>query len=236
MPCCLWLAKQTQHLFFLLLVVREANIIFIFLLLVVQEANIYCQLTKSGRTNTNMPTPWEVAKPVLERDCLEGRVTDSMARKDVHAFRPEFQAVPINNFGNNWNRIKKSAQELKRIAVIDSAALFHDKILHPVEHQNRWDGSDAQTLLKQDIELGLCEQFSPKELWLSRPEHQVFDLDTFRPHVQHLAVQLHHFRQHALDKKALVEKIATTHQRADVFAKALPRDAFRYLRRTIIGW
>ena len=71
-----------------------------------------------------------------------------MARKDVHAFRPEFQAVPINNFGNNWNRIKKSAQELKRRAVIDSAALFHDRILHPVEHQNRWDGSDAQTLLK----------------------------------------------------------------------------------------
>ena len=131
----------------------------------------------------NMPTAWEIAKPILERDYLEGRVTESMARKDVHAFRPEFQAVPINNFGNNWNRIKKSAQELKRRAVIDSAALFHDRILHPVEHQNRWDGSDAQTLLKQDIELGLCEQFSPKELWLSRPEHQVFDLDTSRPHV-----------------------------------------------------
>ena len=57
-----------------------------------------------------------------------------------------------------------------------------------------------------------------------------------RPRTKHLAVQLHHFRQHAPDKKVLVEKIATTHQRADIFTKALPRDAFRHLRRTIIGW
>ena len=45
-----------------------------------------------------------------------------------------------------------------------------------------------------------------------------------------------HFRQHALDKKVMVEKICTTHQRADIFTKALPRDAFRYLRSTISGW
>ena len=32
------------------------------------------------------------------------------------------------------------------------------------------------------------------------------------------------------------EKICTAHQRADVFTKALPRDAFRYLRSTISGW
>ena len=47
-----------------------------------------------------------------------------------------------------------------------------------------------------------------------------------RPRTKHLATQLHHFHQHVLDKKALIEKIATTHQRADVFAKASPRDAF----------
>ena len=56
-----------------------------------------------------------------------------------------------------------------------------------------------------------------------------------RPRTKHLAAQLHHFRQCVLDK-VLVEKIATTHQRADVFAKALPRDAFRHLQRSIIGW
>ena len=57
-----------------------------------------------------------------------------------------------------------------------------------------------------------------------------------RPRTKHLAVQLHHFRQHVLSKQVIVEKIDTTHQRADIFTKALPRDAFRYLRSTIVGW
>ena len=57
-----------------------------------------------------------------------------------------------------------------------------------------------------------------------------------RPRTKHLAVQLHHFRQHVLDKTIAVEKVDAQHQRADMFAKALPRDAFRHLRKTIIGW
>ena len=57
-----------------------------------------------------------------------------------------------------------------------------------------------------------------------------------RPRTKHLAVQLHHFRQYILDKIVMVEKISTKFQRADIFTKALPRDAFQYLRRTILGW
>ena len=47
-----------------------------------------------------------------------------------------------------------------------------------------------------------------------------------RPRTKHLAVQLHHFRQCVLDKTIAVEKVDTQCQRADVFAKALPLDAF----------
>ena len=39
-----------------------------------------------------------------------------------------------------------------------------------------------------------------------------------------------------LNKTIVVEKVDTQHQRADIFTKALPHDAFRYLRKTIIGW
>ena len=46
------------------------------------------------------------------------------------------------------------------------------------------------------------------------------------PRTEHLTVQLHHFCHWVLDKKVLAEKIATDHQRADIFAKALPCDAF----------
>ncbi len=46
------------------------------------------------------------------------------------------------------------------------------------------------------------------------------------PRTKHLAVQLHHFCQYVLDKIISVEKIATEFQRADIFTKALPCDAF----------
>ena len=57
-----------------------------------------------------------------------------------------------------------------------------------------------------------------------------------RPRTKHLAVQLHHFHQYILDKTITVEKVDTKYQRADIMTKALPWDAFEFLRKTITGW
>ena len=131
------------------------------------------------------PTKWEIAKPILEKMYLMGEITDSMRRGVVHKLRPEFEAVPINNFGNNWNRLKATVRELRRRAIIDDCSLFHDRILHPIDTTDpkRWDGTEAQRLLKQDIEDDFHKHFTPKELWLSRKEYQVFDIEIFQPHV-----------------------------------------------------
>ena len=52
-----------------------------------------------------------------------------------------------------------------------------------------------------------------------------------------VAVQLHHFRQYILNKQIAVEKVDTKYQRADtIMTKALPRDSFQFLRKTITGW
>ena len=56
-----------------------------------------------------------------------------------------------------------------------------------------------------------------------------------RPRTKHLAVQLHHFRQYILNKTIAVEKVDTKYQRADIMTKALPRDSFQFLRKTITG-
>ena len=53
---------------------------------------------------------------------------------------------------------------------------------------------------------------------------------------KHLAVQLHHFWQYILDKKIAVEKVDTKYQRADIMTKALPKDSFQFLCKTITGW
>jgi hypothetical protein len=57
-----------------------------------------------------------------------------------------------------------------------------------------------------------------------------------RPRTKHLAIQLHHFCQYILDKMITVEKVDTKYQRADIMTKALPRDSFQFLRKTITGW
>ena len=66
------------------------------------------------------PTAWEVAKPILEKDYLEGRITDTMKRSQVHKMRPEYEKVNINNFGNNQNRLKKTIREFKSNATRDA--------------------------------------------------------------------------------------------------------------------
>ena len=58
-----------------------------------------------------------------------------------------------------------------------------------------------------------------------------------RPWTKHLAVQLHHFRQYILNKQIAVEKVDDTkYQRADIITKALPKDSFQFLCKTITGW
>jgi hypothetical protein len=42
-----------------------------------------------------------------------------------------------------------------------------------------WHLSDARKLLKEDMKANKHKQLKPKDLWLSRPEYQVFDLEPF---------------------------------------------------------
>ena len=128
-------------------------------------------------------TPWEIAKPILEKLYLDGEITDDMARGSVWRLRQEFMACNINNFGNNWNRMKKSIGGLKKRANDDMIALAHDRILHPINMNNRWDGSAAQKLLKSDVKDDFHLHFTPLELWTSRAEYKAFPLHVFRPHV-----------------------------------------------------
>ena len=79
------------------------------------------------------PTKWEIAKPLLEQDYLNGVVTDEMARAEVHGKRDEHKAVPIDNFGENWLRMKRATGRMKRDATRDAAALQHDRLVHPID-------------------------------------------------------------------------------------------------------
>ena len=42
--------------------------------------------------------------------------------------------------------------------------------------------------------------------------------------------------KYILNKQIAVEKVDTKYQRADIMTKALPKDSFQFLRKTITGW
>ena len=84
--------------------------------------------------------------------------------------------------------LRMAVKEGKKRADGDAALFDIAKANHPVPKFNhrgepQWNGSDAQTLLKQDMDDGKHHDMKPKDLWESRPEHMMFQLATFRDHI-----------------------------------------------------
>jgi len=73
-------------------------------------------------------------------------------------------------------------------ADFDSKALASDRHVHPPpaitsRGYPRWCGSEAERLLKADIDDGNLTGIKPKDLHQSRPEYQAFPLKVFRDHI-----------------------------------------------------
>jgi hypothetical protein len=126
---------------------------------------------------------WDIARPILENDYLKGRVTDDMKRGKVHKMRPEYTAVPINNFGTNFNLMKERYRAFKARANIEHRAFQKDRKLYPPT-PGRWDGSEAQRLLKADVKEGVHLTFEqPRYFRASRDEYMAINSKKFRDHV-----------------------------------------------------
>ena len=130
---------------------------------------------------TKKQSPWDIAKPFLERDILEGKVTSIMFPRQVKALRQEYQAVG-DGFGQNYRNLQKKIVGLKNRASADNQALQHDRIIFPVS-SSQWDGSSAQRFLKFDISIGAHKGKTPTQFWSTTSEYQKFDLGIFCPHI-----------------------------------------------------
>ena len=132
-------------------------------------------------------TPWEIAKPLLEEDIVARRVTEIMLPRDVRKLREEYQKCGAT-FGTNYRRLQKSVRGHRDRAFMDAAAYVHDSRTYGLAKDDPrcWHGSEAESLLKEDVESSLHKKLTPKLLWLSREEYQVFELDVFRPHIHQI--------------------------------------------------
>jgi len=93
-----------------------------------------------------------------------------------------------NRFTGRLRNVRLDHEKKDNRAEIDKKAFDNFRKNHPrpLEDQNGtplWDGSKAQRMLKQDMQEGKHKVGAPRELWISQPEYQVYELQVFRDHI-----------------------------------------------------
>ena len=141
--------------------------------------------TMVRRARRRQRTPWELAKPTLKREYLAGTITDDMAPRDVWQSNPLYLAVKYERFRDNFRAMKNTIRERQERADDEAELLQNDLGLYDLARSNpdRWNGSDAEQLLKQDL-AALEGPLQPKVLWETRDEYKKFTLKQFREHIQ----------------------------------------------------
>lgn len=136
-------------------------------------------------------------KALLLRDIKNGTIPDTMLPATVfarYANLPEFSKLATNDdiiFKSRLAGVRKSvkralenAEDAKRYAAEDAAALAHDRQIYPERtHNDRgerlWHNSAAKDLLREDLEAGKYEKGQPQRLRATREEYQEFSANFF---------------------------------------------------------
>ena len=127
------------------------------------------------------------AKSLLTDDILNGTVPDTMVAKDVYQMREDYKAFDYQHFRSNLYNLRKTLKKHQDRANVDTEALAYDvQIRHNRGKKNlgiSWCGSEAERLLKLDIDNGNHMGVKPSELRNTRKEYQCFPLIVFRKHI-----------------------------------------------------
>lgn len=139
------------------------------------------------------PKKWgqSKAKQLLQRDLATGSIPLSghlMNARQVYDSRPEYAMFPFDLFPRRLSALRTEAKAQNNRRNLDSQAYAHDRQLfpHPTHSTNgtpRWEGSEAERLLKLDITADLYPQHTPQEMYQSRRQYQDFSLEVFRGHI-----------------------------------------------------
>jgi len=126
-------------------------------------------------------------KSLLLKDIISGVVTEDCDPWEVFASRPE-HASHDKHFPSCLERLLEKVANDRGLANAAAEALAKDKSLHPPSDDPRgypvFQGSRAEKLLHEDMDSGLSETLSPKELCNHREEHREWPLEVFRGHIQ----------------------------------------------------
>jgi hypothetical protein len=107
-----------------------------------------------------------------------------MAPRAVYRLRPEYQEHEYEQFRDRLNDYRKKTKEKKIRSQEDFEAMQQDRQIHPTathDHRGgpRWEGSEAQKLLREDVKTGTDRTMTPLELWASKEAYKKHDKGIF---------------------------------------------------------
>ena len=136
------------------------------------------------------PWPHSAAKKLLIQDIKDGivgSVDSGLHPSQVYVMRPEYADYDYSRFVGYLYDLQLVYDDLRHLAHVDDQALAHDLAIPGLRKNSRgypnWQDSEAERLLKKDIDDGLDLVMQPKELHSKRPEYAVYPLDVFRNHI-----------------------------------------------------
>jgi hypothetical protein len=132
-----------------------------------------------------------VAQDIIDGNIpLEGDINPEEIFQRLYADNPLFSNFPFDKtrYKDRIERLRNAIGRLQHWAAFDSEKVLEDIAKHTPHNKNirgelRWDGSEAQQLLKQDVEQGRHLQLKPRELRETREEYKVFGLRVFQKHI-----------------------------------------------------
>jgi hypothetical protein len=118
-------------------------------------------------------------------------------KTNLEIFRSLYGSNPVV-YAQIWEDLQTTEIEDARLTTseankgldsfIAAAAISHDRSIYPKEDANetgtvRWEGSEAERLLRLDMDAGKHESMAPRLLYEERSEYKEFPLQTFRGHI-----------------------------------------------------
>ena len=145
--------------------------------------------------------PWQFSKAqqILKLDIKEGLITldrfDALTNphatkaEEAYKMRPEFQKYSLDKFEEYLESMRVSIEKSKSRAIRDNNAVMQFREIHPKPPKNhrgepRWEGSNAEELLKASMDEGNHKKMKPKELRKTKPEFQQYNPKTFSSHIE----------------------------------------------------
>lgn len=147
----------------------------------------------AGEDNDDEKEAWALSKSkaMLRMGLLNGSITSNMGPKQIYEMDLEHSKWGYTNWCNNLRNLRAAIERDRGRMARDCIAYGHDfAIVKEYQATNprrqakpKWRGSEAERLLKIDVDNGKHLEMKPFFLHQTNEAYQMFDLAVFGKHI-----------------------------------------------------